>query len=107
MITEAQDRSLFEKHYVTDGIVGRIEAELMADDNALPGSKLLDLATLLKEAISIEHDLTDRLSQHPKDKSLLKQHKEYQQLVGRLTTELESALASYLSRIKAAAGPVD
>ena len=106
MITTAQDRSLFEIHSVT-GIVGRIEAELMADDNALPSSKLLDLAALLKEALSIEHDLTDRLSQHPKDKSLLKQHKEYQQLVGRLTGDLESALASYLSRIKAAAGPDD
>jgi hypothetical protein len=82
-----------------------MEAELMANDNALPRNKLLALATLLKEALCIERDLTGRLSQHPKQKSLLKQHKEYRQLVEQLTRELEKALASYLAKTKPAAGP--
>ena len=77
----------------------------MAGDNALPRNKLLALATLLKEAVCIEHDLTGRLSQHPKQESLLKQRKDYQQLVGQLTWELERALARYLARIRAANWP--
>jgi hypothetical protein len=77
----------------------------MANDNALPRDELLALATLLKEALCIQHDLTGRLSQYPKRKSLLKQHKEYRQLVDQLTGELERVLASYLARIKAARGP--
>jgi hypothetical protein len=73
----------------------------MANDNGLPRDELLALAGLLKEARYIEHDLADRLGQCPKQKSLLKQHDEYQELVGRLTGDFERALASYLPRIKA------
>ena len=80
---------------------------LMTNDNALPGNSLLALANLLKEALCIEHDLTVRLSQRPKEKSLLKQYKEYQELVWQLTCELERALASYLARIRTAKGPDD
>ena len=78
----------------------------MANDNILPRDKLLALATLLKEALYIEHDLNGRISQHPNQKSLLKQQKEYQQLVGQLTWELETALTTYLARIKGTAVPV-
>jgi len=80
-----------------------MEGEPMA--NALPRNELLALATLLKEALCVEHDLAGRLSQRPKGETLLKQHKEYQQLVGQLTWEFERALASYLAALKAAAGP--
>jgi|HubBroStandDraft_4_1064222.scaffolds.fasta_scaffold324178_2 hypothetical protein len=73
---------------------------------AVPYKKLLALAALLKEARGIEHDLAGRLFQHPKQKSLLKQHKEYRRLVEELTCEFEGALASYLARIKAVDGPV-
>lgn len=77
----------------------------MAHDNGLPGDRLLALATRLKEAVCIDHDLTGRLSQHPEEKSPLKQHEEYRRLVRQLTCGLERALASYLARINAAAGP--
>jgi hypothetical protein len=66
-----------------------------------PSELLIILAALLKEALAIEHDLTGRLSQHPKLKSLLKQHLGYQELVDQLTWELERPLASYLRAIKA------
>jgi|SRR5271157_2681005 len=82
-----------------------MEADLITNDNALPCNELLALATLLKAARCIQRDLTGRLSQHPKEKSLLKQDKEYRQLVGQLTCEFERALASYLARIRAATGP--
>jgi|SRR5580700_2358633 hypothetical protein len=77
----------------------------MANDNVLPADNLLALATLLKEALYIEQDLRGRIFQHPNQKSLLKQQEEYQQLVGRLNWELETALARYRARIKGAAGP--
>jgi hypothetical protein len=77
-----------------------MRAEFMADDNPLSRNKLLALATLLKKALSIEADLIGRLSQHPKEKSLLKQHKEYKQLIGRLTGELGRALARYLAKLR-------
>jgi hypothetical protein len=70
---------------------------------------MLALTTLLKEALSIEHDLAARLSQRPKQKSLLKQHRDYRQLVEHLSWELERTLATYLAILKAAngaAGPV-
>lgn len=73
----------------------RMEAELMAIDNASPRCKLLDIASLFYEARSIEHDLTGRLLQHPKNKSLLKQRKQYRQLVRQLTFEFERALARF------------
>lgn len=76
----------------------------MADDNAPPRNKLLALATLLKDAVRIEDDLTRRLSRHPKQKSLLKLRKEYRQLVGRLNWELERTLARYLTKLRAANG---
>src|SRR5260370_23388708 len=79
----------------------------MAIDNDLSRDKLLALATLWKEAVCIEHDLSGRLSQNPKERSLLKQHRDYQQVVGQLTCELERSLELYLARIKAAAGPGD
>ena len=63
-------------------------------------NKLLALAALLKEALQIELDLTKRLLQNPKEKTLLRQHKQYQRLVGQLTCELERALACYLARIQ-------
>ena len=81
-----------------------LQLMLMANDNVLPGNNLLSLATLLREALYIEQDLARRLSQHPDDVSLLKQHREYRQLVRHLNGELESALATYVARIKAA-GP--
>ena len=77
----------------------------MANDNVLPADNLLALATLLKEALYIEQDLSGLIFQHPNQKSLLKQQDEYQQLVGRLTGELETALARYRARIKSFAGP--
>jgi hypothetical protein len=80
-----------------------MEAEFTANDNALPHDELLALAALLKGALCIEHDLSGQLSRHPQEKSLLKRHKEYRQLVGQLTGELERALARYSARIKAAA----
>ncbi len=83
----------------------RMEGCLVANDNTLPRNRLLALAELLKEALSIEHDLAGRLSRHPKQKSLLKQHQEYQRLVGQLTYEFEEALAGFVARIKAARGP--
>ena len=83
----------------------RMEDELIAGDKALPRDKLLALATLLKEARRIEHDLTGRLSQRPEEKFLVRQHKEYQRLVGQLTWEVERALDCYLARFKAPAGP--
>jgi hypothetical protein len=76
----------------------------MANDNALPRDELLALATLLKEALCIQADLIGRLFQHPKHKFLLKQHKEYRQLVDQLAGELERALASRWARIEAADG---
>jgi hypothetical protein len=81
-----------------------MEGDLTANDNTFPRNRLLDLTILLKEALSIEHDLAGRLSKRPKQKSLQKQHREYQQLVGHLSWELERALASYLTRLKAANG---
>jgi hypothetical protein len=81
-----------------------MEVDLMANDNTLHRNRLLALATLLKEALPIEHDLAGRLVQQPKQKSLLKQHKEYQRLIGRLCWELERALATYLTRLRAANG---
>jgi len=81
----------------------RTEAELMAKDSTVPDNEILALATLLKEALCIEHDLTGRLSKRPAKKSLLKLHEEYQQVVEQLTWELERALARYLTRSKAAA----
>jgi len=80
-----------------------MEAEPMANDNAPPHDELLVFTTLLKEALYIKHDLAGRLSQHPRQKSLMKQHQEYQELVGQLTAEFERALANYLTSIKAAA----
>jgi len=77
----------------------------MAKDSILPSNELVALATLLKEALCIEHDLTVRLFKRPAEKSLLRQHKEYRQLAEQLTWELERALARYLTRLKAAAGP--
>ena len=77
----------------------------MADDSFLPQDKLLDLATLLKEALYIKHDLTRRITQRPNQESLLKQYKEYQQLVARLSWELDRDLTRYLARIKGATGP--
>jgi hypothetical protein len=82
-----------------------MEAELIATDSALPSDEILALARLLKEALSIEHDLTGRLSKRPAEKSLLRQHKEYRQLVEQLAWELERTLARYLTRSKAPAGP--
>jgi hypothetical protein len=87
MITTASNQSFL--HATKDRT--RMEAEFMANDKALPRSELLDLATLLHEARSIEHDLTGRLFQHPKNKSLLKQRKQYRQLVRQLASELERA----------------
>ena len=72
----------------------------MANDSFLPQDKLLALATLLKEALCIKHDLTGRIAQHPNQESLLKQYKEYQQLVARLNWELDRELTRYLARIK-------
>ena len=82
-----------------------MESAFMANDNVLPRDKLLALATLLKEALYIDQDLTGRVSQHPNQKSLLKQQKEYRQLVRRLTWELETALARRLARIKGTKWP--
>lgn len=67
--------------------------------DALTQNELIALATLLKEARSIERDLAGRLSRSPRRKSVLKQCKEYRQLVGQLTSELETALARYLAGI--------
>jgi hypothetical protein len=69
---------------------------------ALPHDELLALAALLKEARCIEQDLARRLAQRPRQKSLLKLHKEYRELVERLTRDFESALALYVPRVKAA-----
>jgi hypothetical protein len=77
----------------------------MTIDSASPRCKLLDVASLLYEARSIERDLSGRLFQHPKNKSLLKQRKQYRQLVRQLAFEFERALASDSTSIKAAAGP--
>jgi hypothetical protein len=77
----------------------------MTNDTPPFENKPLALATLLKEALRIERDLTRRLSEHPERKSLLKLHKEYQQLVEDLTWELKRALASYLKKLRAANGP--
>jgi hypothetical protein len=78
------------------GVEILLKGELMANDTPLPSNELLAFATLLEEALRIEDDLTRRLSQHPKQKSLLKLQKEYQQLRRRLAYELERALTSYL-----------
>jgi hypothetical protein len=51
----------------------------MGTDRFLPQDQLLALASLLKEALAIKHDLTGRIAQHFNQKSLLKQYKEYQQ----------------------------
>ena len=82
-----------------------MEAEPIVKDSALRSDEILTLARLLKEALCIEHDLTRRLSKRPAEKSLLRQYKEYRQLVGQLTWELERTLAPYLTRSKAATGP--
>jgi hypothetical protein len=82
-----------------------MEAEPIVKDSALRSDEILTLARLLKEALCIEHDLTRRLSKRPAEKSLLRQYKEYRQLVGQLTWELERTLARYLTRSKAATGP--
>lgn len=84
-----------------------MEARFMANDKPLTPNKLLALAALLKNALSIEQDLAGRLSQHPKEKSLLKQHKEYQRLVAQLTGEMDRSLDICLAGIKAAVGPDD
>ena len=81
--------------------LSRILPASMGTDRFLPQDQLLALASLLKEALAIKHDLTGRIAQHPNQKSLLKQHKEYQQLVARLSWELDRELTGYLARIKA------
>ena len=73
------------------------------ESGLLPGHNLLAIATLLKEARRIERDLAGRLSKHPQQKSLRKQHNEYKQLVGRLTSEFKDALVSFLETIGPAA----
>jgi hypothetical protein len=67
--------------------------------------ELLALATLLKEALGIDHDLAGRLSLRPASKSLLKQRQRYRGLVDQLAWELDRALAGYLAGIRGAAGP--
>ena len=76
----------------------------MTNDTPLPDNKLLALATLLKEALRIEQDLTRRRSRHPNQVSLRKLHKEYRVLVEDLTWELQKAFASYLTKLRAANG---
>jgi hypothetical protein len=76
----------------------------MANDNTLAHNRVLALATLLKEALSIDHDLADGLCQHAKQKTVRKQLKEYQRPGGHLIFELERELASYLARLKATTG---
>ena len=66
--------------------------------------ELLTLATLLKEALGIDHDLAGRLSLRPASKSLLKQRNHYRGLVDQLAWELDRALAGYLAKIRGAAG---
>jgi hypothetical protein len=82
-----------------------MEGYLVAHDRTLPPNRLLALAALLKEARCIERDLAGRLSRHPKQKSVLKQHGEYQRLVAQLTCEFEAVLARYVARIKTVSGP--